>query len=102
MTQRVAGTILGVIGAALLLGHQLPSRVVAFNAGWLAGIRPLLRLRNYLVYSAAMTPLMVMIMGASRPADGGMLMDRVAATVIGAGIVLLVDRMAAKARALAT
>ncbi|MHA7684566.1 FUSC family protein [Cupriavidus sp. PET2-C1] len=96
-TQRVAGTLLGVLGASLLLGHQLPYWLVAFNAGWLAGIRPLLRLRNYLAYSAVMTPLMVMIMGASRPADAGMLMDRVAATAIGAAIVLLVDRIALKA-----
>lgn len=96
-TQRVAGTLLGVLGASLLLGHQLPYWLVAFNAGWLAGIRPLLRLRNYLAYSAVMTPLMVMIMGASGPANGGLLMDRVAATAIGAVIVLLVDRIAMKA-----
>ncbi|EHP41823.1 hypothetical protein OR16_18561 [Cupriavidus basilensis OR16] len=96
-TQRVAGTLLGVLGASLLLGHQLPYWVLAFNAGWLAGMRLLLRLRNYLAYSAVMTPLMVMIMGASQPADSGMLMDRVAATVIGAAIVLLADRLALKA-----
>ncbi|MDW3688958.1 FUSC family protein [Cupriavidus sp. CV2] len=96
-TQRVAGTLLGVLGASLLLGHQLSYWLVAFNAGWLAGVRPLLRLRNYLAYSAAMTPLMVMIMGASRLADGAILMDRVAATAIGAVIALLVDRIALKA-----
>lgn len=96
-TQRVAGTLLGVLGASLLLGHQPPYWLVAFNAGWLAGIRPLLRLRNYLAYSAVMTPLMVMIMSASGPADASMLMDRVAATAIGAVIVLLVDRLALKA-----
>ena len=44
-----------------------------------------------------MTPLMVMIMSANGPADGGMLIDRVAATAIGAVIVLLVDRIAMKA-----
>ncbi|MDF3834962.1 FUSC family protein [Cupriavidus basilensis] len=92
-TQRVAGTVLGVLGAALLLGYRLPLWVVAINAGWLAGLRPLLRARNYLAYSVVMTPLMVLIMEASRPADGAMLEDRVAATVIGACLVLLADRM---------
>ncbi|MGO4333011.1 FUSC family protein [Cupriavidus sp. M-11] len=97
-TQRVGGTVLGVLLAALLLGHQLPAWVIAVNAGWLAGMRPLLRSRNYLAYSAAMTPLMVLITGAGNAstagAMSGMLADRVAATVIGAALVILADGVA--------
>ncbi|WP_420995732.1 FUSC family protein [Cupriavidus sp. 30B13] len=95
-TQRVGGTVLGVLVAALLLGHKLPAWVVAVNAGWLAGIRPLLRSRNYLAYSAVMTPLMVLIMSAGKAPGGGMLADRVAATVIGAAIVVAVDAVAGR------
>ena len=45
--------------------------VLVASMGLLATVRPLLRARNYLLYSAIMTPLVVLIMDAGRPPEGG-------------------------------
>lgn len=87
-TQRALGTALGVAVAASTLHWGLPLRALAGAVGILAGIRPLLRERNYLAYSAMMTPLIILIIDAGRKPDGNLLFDRLVATLIGAGLVI--------------
>jgi hypothetical protein len=72
--------------AAFTLRSGLPSWALAGVIGILAGARPLLRVRNYLAYSAVMTPLIILIIDAGRAPDNGLLLDRLVATLIGAAL----------------
>ncbi len=101
ITQRALGTALGVLAAGLLLGFgQPPAWVLVTGVGLLGAARPYLRSRSYLAYSAVMTPLIVVIMDAGQPVGPGILVDRLVATLIGAGLViaanLIVGRAVAK------
>ncbi|HTV71890.1 MAG TPA: FUSC family protein, partial [Rhizobiaceae bacterium] len=87
-TQRALGTAIGVAVAWIVLHSGLPSWALAGTVGFLAGARPLLRVRNYLAYSAVMTPLIVLIIDAGRAPDSGLLLDRLVATLIGAALVV--------------
>jgi hypothetical protein len=87
-TQRAIGTTLGVVGAGLLLALRPPAWGLVIGIGLLAGIRPLLRARNYLAYSAVMTPLIILIMDAGEPVAAGVLIDRLVATLVGAGLTI--------------
>lgn len=95
-TQRVLGTVLGVGLASLIVGHHPALWLLALGAGALASARPVLRAGNYLAYSAVMTPLILLILEAHAPLGSGLLWDRVAATLAGAGLVLLVDLAAVR------
>ncbi|SHI49640.1 FUSC family protein [Pollutimonas bauzanensis] len=87
-TQRTLGTAVGVVLSALVLRSTLPAAVLVVAVGVLAGARPLLRNGNYLVYSAAMTPLIILIIDAGHVPDSGLLVDRLIATLIGAALVV--------------
>jgi hypothetical protein len=87
-TQRAIGTALGVVVAGLFVRLELPLWVLILLIGLLAGLRPLLRNRNYLAYSAAMTPLVILIIDAGRTPENGVLVDRLAATLSGALLVV--------------
>jgi len=95
-TQRIGGTVLGVAIAALLAGHHPGLWALALGAGLLASVRPMLRTRNYLAYSAAMTPLIMIILDARAPLGSSLLLDRIGATLAGAALVLLADLVAVK------
>ncbi len=96
-TQRALGTALGVLATGLLLISSLPAWALAVLIGALAALRPLLRARNYLAYSAVMTPLIVIIMDARRPLSFGLLADRLVATLIGAALVIAANFIVSKA-----
>lgn len=87
-TQRALGTALGLIGAAAFLEHPPPVSILILGIGLLAAARPLLRSRNYLAYSAIMTPLLVLILDAGSAPGAGILTDRLVATLIGAALVV--------------
>ena len=87
-TQRALGTAIGVAMAAFILRPGLTSWALAAVVGVLAGARRLLRVRNYLAYSAVMTLLIILIIDAGRAPDGGLLRDRLLATLIGAALVV--------------
>jgi uncharacterized membrane protein YccC len=97
-TQRAIGTALGVVVAGLCLRLQLPLWALILLIGLLAGLRPLLRNRNYLAYSVVMTPLVILIIDAGRTPENGILVDRLAATLIGAlqGLRLLLTPMGSR------
>jgi hypothetical protein len=98
-TQRALGTALGVIAASLFVAYSPPAWSLALGIGLLAGVRPLLRARNYLVYSAVMTPLIVLILSAGRPLESGVLIDRLIATLVAAALAILANWIAGKALA---
>lgn len=92
-TQRTVGVLLGVAASGLIGVRSPPVLALAGLVGLLGGARPLLRARNYLAYSACTTPLVILLMDAGRPAGGGILLDRLLATLIGATLVMVADLM---------
>ncbi|MGH8746134.1 MAG: FUSC family protein, partial [Burkholderiales bacterium] len=93
-TQRALGTALGVVAASTLLAFRPSVWGLVAGIGLLAAMRPFFRGRNYLVYSAIMTPLIIMIMDAGRPPDGRVLLDRLTATLAGAALVIATNLIA--------
>lgn len=91
--QRAVGTAIGVVAAELL--PALPGWALVGGIGTLAALRPLLQVRNYLAYAAAMTPLVVVLLDGGRPADPRVLVDRLVATLAGAALVIAGNRLAA-------
>ncbi len=90
-TQRALGAALGVLATGALILAPPPDWALVACMGVLAGLRPLLRARNYLAYSAVMTPLIILVLDAGRAPEVGILFDRLAATLIGAGLVIAVN-----------
>jgi Fusaric acid resistance protein-like len=87
-TQRALGAAFGMLATGLLLVYTPPAWALVAVMGVLAGLRPLLRARNYLAYTAAMTPLIILLVDAGRPPGLGVLIDRLVATLIGAALVI--------------
>jgi len=94
-TQRAVGTALGVLAASLFLVYRPPVWGMIACIGLLAGMRPLLKVRNYLLYSAIMAPLILLLLDGSDPIRPGLLLDRIGATVAGALLVLAANAIAA-------
>jgi hypothetical protein len=95
-TQRALGAVLGVLATGLLLLEPVPAWVLAVGIGVLAGLRPLLRARNYLAYTAAMTPLIIVLLDAGAAPGIEILIDRLVATLIGAGLVIATNGLIGK------
>ncbi len=93
VTQRAIGTALGVLAAGLLLAFQLPVWGLILAIGLLAGARPVLKSRNYLAYSAAITLLIILLIDVGRPLGAGVLADRLLATAIGVALVIAANRI---------
>jgi uncharacterized membrane protein YccC len=94
-TQRALGTAIGVLAAGLFLVYKPPVWGMILGIGFLAGMRPLLKVRNYLLYSAIMAPLILLLLDGSDPIRPGLLLDRLGATVAGALLVLAANAIAA-------
>ena len=69
-TQRALGAAFGVLATGVLLIAPPPDWALVAGMGVLAGLRPLLRARNYLAYSAVMTPLIILLLDAGQAAGG--------------------------------
>lgn len=91
--QRTIGTAVGVLCASLLLFLHLPLGIVGACMAVLAALRLLTRDRNYLLYSAVMAPLVLLILDAAHSFSTALLIDRLAATVIGVVLVIAVERL---------
>ena len=82
-TQRCLGTCAGVlIGGALVLWVP-PSWAIVAVVSVLAGLRPLLKERNYAAYATVMTPLVVLLMDLGRTPGLSTIGYRLIDTVIG-------------------
>ncbi|HZZ93701.1 MAG TPA: FUSC family protein [Usitatibacter sp.] len=92
--QRTLGTMVGVVVGTLLLAAHAPTWAVLAAIALIAGLRPLLKARNYLAYSAVMTPLVVMLLEFGRPFDPSILVERLLATLAGCAIAMAADFVA--------
>ena len=95
-TQRALGVVVGVALTGLVLAELRSSIAIAALVCLLATLRPWLRARNYLAYSAAMTPLVLLVMDLGKPIGGTVLIDRLIATLLGAVIVIAVNLFAVR------
>ncbi|MEO6218520.1 MAG: FUSC family protein [Sphingomonas sp.] len=95
-TQRALGVVVGVGLTGLILVELRSAFAIAALVCLLATLRPWLRARNYLAYSAAMTPLVLLVMDLGTPIGGAVLIDRLIATLAGAAIVIAVNFFAAR------
>ena len=88
ITQRALGTALGVgVTWAILTGissHLLLGALICL----LATAAPIARARNYLVYSAIATPVILLVMDIGKPIETSLLSDRLVATLAAAAIVV--------------
>lgn len=94
VTQRALGTALGVVAASLFVFHRPSDLGIFAGIALLASVRPFLKARNYLAYSAIMTPLIMLIMlimDAGQPLGMNVLLDRLLATCIGAALVVVAN-----------
>ncbi len=82
-TERCLGTCAGVlIGGALVLWVP-PSWVIVAVVSVFAGLRPLLKERNYAAYATIMTPLVVLLMDLGRTPELSTVGYRLVDTVLG-------------------
>jgi hypothetical protein len=81
--QRAAGTAVGVVIGGILLAWPAPAWALVAAIAVIAALRPILRERSYLAYSAVMTPLIVMMMEFGQPATAMVMADRLVATLVG-------------------
>lgn len=92
-TQRALGVLAGVLLGAVLLVWRPGVWALTTGVALLAGARPLLRSRNYLAYSAIMTPLVLVLMDFGARPTAGLLGDRLIATLAGAALVVVTQRL---------
>jgi uncharacterized membrane protein YccC len=92
--QRTLGTLGGVVIGTVLLASHTPTWAVLGTIAVIAGLRPLLKVRNYLAYSAVMTPLVVMLLEFGRPFEPEIMVERVVATLAGCAVAMAAEFVA--------
>jgi hypothetical protein len=65
--------------------------------GIICALRLYVRNHNYLIFSALITPVIMMILDAGRPVEINLLVDRVAATLMAAVLVILINAIMVRA-----
>jgi len=88
-TQRCLGTCAGVLIGGALVVWVPPSWAIVAVVSVLAGLRPLLRERNYAAYATVMTPLVVLLMDLGRTPGLSTIGYRLIDTAIGCLIAIL-------------
>jgi len=86
--QRASGTLVGVILGGLFMAMGPPAWGSVVAIAVLAAARPVLRSGNYMAYSAAMTPLVILLMDLGAQDLASSLIDRLLATLIGCALAL--------------
>jgi len=94
--QRTLGVVIGVALTGLVIAEIRSEVAIAALVCLLATLRPWLRARNYLAYSAVMTPLILLVMDLGKPIGGTVLIDRLIATLLGAAVVIAVNWFAVR------
>jgi uncharacterized membrane protein YccC len=87
--QRLAGTVVGVLLASLLVVFVPTVWSEVAMVALLSAGRPILRETNYALYSATMTPLVFMLVDLGHRASASILVDRLVATLVGCAIAFL-------------
>jgi Fusaric acid resistance protein-like len=96
VTQRALGTVAGVLIAELIMTFARVGLVVLVIIVALGALRPITKNRNYLLYSAVMTPLILLIVDRGGHSDSSVLADRLIATLIGAALVIAANLISPK------
>jgi hypothetical protein len=95
ITQRAVGSLLGVgLTWAILASvgsHAPQSWALVAIICVLGAAAPLARSRSYLVYSVISTPVILLVMDLGKPVATALLTDRLAATLMGAAIVVALN-----------
>jgi uncharacterized membrane protein YccC len=91
VSQRALGVAAGVVATEAIAIHPLPGwalvAIIATLAA-LAALSPWLRNRSYVAYTAATTPLIMLLTSGGETIGQGLLIDRLVATLIAAGLVI--------------
>lgn len=95
-TQRAMGAMVGVTLTGMLLSLHPNAWLIVIVIGMIAALRPLLLARNYLAYSAVMTPLIMLIFDSGGHFDTWLLADRLIATAVGTLLAIAADRAAVR------
>jgi hypothetical protein len=91
ITQRAVGSLLGVsLTWGILAGVASPLGLAAVIC-ILGAAAPLARARSYLIYSVISTPVILLVMDLGKPVATALLTDRLAATLMGAAIVVVLN-----------
>ena len=87
--QRALGVAAGVIATEAIASRPLPGWALVVVVATLAAASPWLRKRSYVVYTAATTPLILLLTSGGGTIAQGLLIDRLIATLIAAGLVIV-------------
>jgi len=86
--QRAIGTFFGVLLSFLLALTVLPAWALIAIIALLSAARSILREFNYAAYATVHTPLIILLIDLGRMPSGGVIVDRLAATLAGCAISL--------------
>lgn len=87
--QRALGVAAGVIATEAIASRPLPGWALIAVIATLAAASPWLRKRSYVAYTAAATPLILLLTSGGGTIAQGLLIDRLVATLIAAGLVII-------------
>jgi len=87
--QRAMGVAAGVIATEAIVSRPLPDWALVLVIAALAAASPWLRKRSYVAYTAATTPLILLLTSGGGTIAQGLLTDRLVATLIAAGLVII-------------
>jgi len=89
VSQRALGVAAGVVATEAIAIHPLPGWALVAIIATLAALSPWLRNRSYVAYTAATTPLILLLTSGGGTIAQGLLIDRLIATLIAAGLVIV-------------
>lgn len=96
VSQRALGVAAGVLGTELIATQPLPDWALVATISSLAALSPWLRARSYFAYTAATTPLVMLLTSGGTTIGQGLLIDRLIATLIAAALVIGAFRVAGR------
>ena len=88
VSQRALGVAAGVVATETIAIRPLPDWALVAIIATLAALSPWLRNRSYVAYTAATTPLIMLLTSGGETIGQGLLIDRLIATLIAAALVI--------------
>ncbi|WP_185223194.1 FUSC family protein [Parageobacillus thermoglucosidasius] len=81
--QRAVGTFFGVLIGGIVFIFPLSILWMIVIIAFIGGVRSYLKVRNYAVYSMAMTPLLFILLSGGKPISFELIVDRLMYTFVG-------------------
>jgi hypothetical protein len=88
VAQRTFGVAAGVVATEAIAARPLPGWALVVVIATLAALSPWLRKRSYVAYTAATTPLVMLLTSGGETIGQSLLLDRLVATLIAAALVI--------------